>query len=232
MGIKYSILLLKDNAGVRRFRVHSSLLLCVAVLLGALFAVAACGGYAGYIFWQHNGKLIAENTTLQKNIRDLTIDLKRLENVEKILNANDPEELQALLDTTAGKDAPRLSPPIDLSTLLHVVDMQMVKVNNVSASLQGKQEIQLQFDLNSQTADRMLQGSITVALISKQGQTQPATVSNPEEMSYSISRYKKVTANLQIPPPMSVEDIYALAITISANGDTVFHDTIPLHSLL
>lgn len=228
MSEKYSVLLMRDDSKVHRFRLSPTWLRFGIYSLILLAFMAAGGGYAGYTFWQQNKKLMSEQQTLQRGILELNMKLERLQNVDKILNSNDPEELQALLGNVTIEQAPPPKPSIDLSTLLHKVDVQIVKVDNISARAVNGRSLNLQFDLNNLATDRTLAGDVSVTVLSKQGQTKPAKATNPDDLSYSINRYKKVRANLSVPESMPIDDVYALIITIDSNGKTVFRDTVPL----
>lgn len=228
MSDKYSVLLMRDDARVRRFRLSPLWLRLAVYSLILLAAAAAGGGYTGYTFWQQNSGLQAETASLQREIRELNMKLERLQNVEKILNSNDPEELQALLGNVTIEPAQPAKPPIDLSALLHKVDMQVVKVDNISARAGNGRSVRLQFDLNNLATDRTLSGEVSVTLLGRQGQTRPVRAANPEDLSYSISRYKKVRANLTVPDSMALNEVYALIISIDSNGKTVFRDTVPV----
>ncbi|MFV0423866.1 hypothetical protein [Oleidesulfovibrio sp.] len=231
MSEKYSVLLMRDDSKVRRFRLSPVWLRLGIYSLILLATMAAGGGYAGYTFWQQNEVLKAEQNTLQRDVRELNMKLERLQNVDKILNSNDPEELQALLGNVTIEQAPPPKPTIDLSALLHKVDVQMVKVDNISARAVNKRSLTLQFDLNNLATDRTLSGEVEVSVLSKQGLTKPAKATNPDDLGYAINRYKKVRANLTIPDSMPIEDVYALIVSINSNDKTIFRDTVPLVGL-
>lgn len=93
---KYSVLLMRDDSHVRRFRVSPFVL--KLALYSVLLLVLATGVsvYAAYTFWSENSVLLDERVGLEKQLLESQVHLERLQNVEKILESNNPEELQSM----------------------------------------------------------------------------------------------------------------------------------------
>ncbi len=94
---KYNVLFMRDDDTVKRYRLSPFWL---RVLFWVVFMLAVCAGagaWAGYTFWSENDQLKQEKIELQKALNDASVQLERLENVNKILDSYDPNELQSLL---------------------------------------------------------------------------------------------------------------------------------------
>ncbi|WP_245628742.1 hypothetical protein [Salidesulfovibrio brasiliensis] len=91
---KYSVLFMRDDADVRRYRLSPFWLrffLCSQMFL--LFC-AAGGMYLGYRGWKETKALNVENKRLEQQLVDAQVRLERLGNMEKILKSYDPRSFR------------------------------------------------------------------------------------------------------------------------------------------
>ncbi len=228
---KYSVLLMRDDAKVKRFRI-SSFWIRFLVYMCVLLVVLAVGGlYIGYTMWRENDRLTEERQRLERELRDTQVHLERLQNMEKIFQSNDPEELETLIGAIEEEKEPE-KPLMDLKELMQKVDMGLSVLENVSLKrLDGN--MRLSFDVvNSNTAEP-LSGKVEVSLITRDGRTLDLTVSDTEEMTFQIQRYKNISVTFLLPEDEKFKELFALRITINTPaGKTIYSEAYPLYLIL
>ena len=131
MSEKYSVLIMRDDTNVRRYRVSPTILRSILIVFCSVVLIAACGIFASYSLWEQNSTLSKERYGILKELRDLKVYVERLENIEQILQSNDPEELQALFSSMSVSASTEMPPPIDLSAILRTIDTDTVAVSNL-----------------------------------------------------------------------------------------------------
>jgi hypothetical protein len=231
MSNKFSVLLMRDDSNVRRFRVGSFWLKLLVYIEVLLIILAAGGIYAGYTFWRQNAMLEEQRVVLEKRLREAHVHLERLQNVEKILQSNDPEELQTLLGSMSIDKRPE-RPPIDLGKLFRSVDKQQAVVDNMSVKAVRDNSLRVSFDLNNADSSRALSGHVELALVTKDGMISDVEA-NDEDLGFQIQRYKKIVTTFPLPEGMLVKDIFGLRVTIKNPSDaTVFSETYQLSEFM
>ncbi len=231
MSEKYSVLFMRDDTKVHRFRISPFWLRFLIWLQGVLILVASLGFYAGYTYWSRNSEMQADRITLQRELRETQVHLERLENIEQILQSNDPEELQALFGTMSIEDSSKEKPSVDLSSLLATEDVQLVSIENVMLKPADSSSIRLSFDLNNLDSAKTVDGLASLTLVGRDGQS-ISIAADVKDMKFSISRFKKVVTTFSLPETTALKDIYALRIDITAEGKTVLRDLFPVESIL
>ncbi|UZP67176.1 hypothetical protein N1030_16500 [Desulfovibrio mangrovi] len=231
MNEKYSVLFMRDDTKVHRFRISPMWLKLLIWLQLILVITASLGFYAGYNYWKQNAALQSERIDLQRELRATQVQLERLENIEQILQSNDPEELQALFGTMSIEDSSKEKPSVDLSALLATEDVQLVSVENVMLKPADDATIRVSFDINNLDASKTIDGIAVLSLIGRDGQIFPINADS-KDLKFTISRFKKVVASFSPPETMALKDMYALRIAISAENKTVLKDLFPIESIL
>ncbi|WP_321401988.1 hypothetical protein [Maridesulfovibrio sp.] len=229
---KYNVLFMRDDDTVKRYRL-SPFWLKVLLWVVVLLAVCAGGGaWAGYTFWSQNSRLKQEKIELQKSLNDASVQLERLENVNKILDSYDPNELQSLLATVPVEEKKvETVPVIDLNKLLFYKNQMRAGVENVKLRKSGS-SLALSFDLNNLQTSSALGGLATIQLIENNGQVIEIRA-NRNDMSFHIQRFKVVRTRLALPPAMDVKDIYGVRLMITTNnGELIFSEVYPLSRVL
>lgn len=234
---KYNVLMMRDNTPVKRYRLSPMWLKLAFWMLVLLVASAGCGGYFGYTFWTQNKDLNTDLMSTQRELREARIELERLQNIEKILKSNDPEELQALFGTPVGhevetKPAPQAPPPppINLTKLFKRVDVQQVKVDNVIAKYSGN-NLRVTFNLNNLQTDDTISGRADMILVSNTGKDIPVKL-NRNDLVYQIQRFKQITTSFGIPSGMPKANIFGLKLFIrKPTGQVIFSETYPLANI-
>jgi len=230
---KYNVLFMRDDDTVKRYRL-SPFWLRMLFWFVLLLAVCACGGaWAGYTFWNQNTQLRHDKIQLQKSINEASVQLERLENVNKILDSYDPAELQSLLAAVPleEKKVEPGTPAINLNKLLFYKNLMRAGVENVKLRKSGR-SLALSFDLNNLQTASALSGVARVELIENNGQG-ISMKANRNDMSFHIQRFKVVRTRLALPSGLSIKDLYGIRLMITTNKDeTIFSEVYPLSRVL
>ncbi|MFV0348244.1 MAG: hypothetical protein ACK5JO_06615 [Halodesulfovibrio sp.] len=231
MNEKYSVLFMRDDTKVHRFRISPMWLKLLIWMQLILVVTASLGIYAGYTYWDQNAALQSERADLQRELRATQVQLERLENIEQILQSNDPEELQALFGTMSIEDSSKEKPTVDLSALLATEDVQLVSVENVMLKPADDGTIRLSFDINNLDSAKTIDGITNLSIVGRDGQVFPINADS-KDLKFTISRFKKVVTSFSLPETTTLKDLYALRIAINADNKTVLKDLFPIESIL
>jgi hypothetical protein len=98
---KYTVIIMRDDADVKRFKAGPTLLRIAGYLVTVLVLAAAGGVFGAYRLWLANTAVVEEKKALEQRLAGVNIKLERLQNIERILVSNDPSELKTLLATIA-----------------------------------------------------------------------------------------------------------------------------------
>ena len=230
MNEKYNVLFMRDDQQVRRYRIGPSLLRFLIWTPALLVLIAAGGLWAGYTYWERNDSLLTERVQLQQQLGDMQIQLERLENVQQILQSNDPEELQALFGTMSIDASSDERPAVDLASLLHRVDSRKVQVNNITLKDANNNMYRLTFDLNNVDTKNPVGGRITLAFITRDGQQLPIEA-DADALKFYISRFKKIVSSFTQPESLSQTDLYGLQVVITSKGKTLLQAIYPVQEI-
>jgi hypothetical protein len=233
---KFNVIFMRDNSPVRRYRVSPAIIKFGAYGL-VLLLVLACGGAAGgYTFWRENASLRQDKSGLERQLREANMELERLQNVDKILKSNDPEELQTLLgsmspptDRKAKKEdkTPPPPPAVDLKKIFDRVDSRQVSVENFTARMAGD-TMNLTFSLNNLQSNEMLTGVAQVALVLVDGGLAPVSAKEAD-MSFSIQRFKQISTSFALPKDVAPDRLFGLRLMLkNPQGQIIFSETHPL----
>ncbi|NDV23014.1 hypothetical protein [Desulfovibrio sp. JC022] len=229
---KYNVLFMRDDDTVKRYRLSPFWL---KVLFWIVFMLAVCAGagaWAGYTFWNENGQLKQEKIELQKTLNDASVQLERLENVNKILDSYDPNELQSLLAAVPVEEKKVESTPVvDLNKLLFYKNLMRAGVENVKVRKSGS-SLAVSFDLNNLQTSSALSGLAKIELIENNGKGVKIRV-NRNDLSFHIQRFKVVRTRFGLPAGASLKDIYGIRLMITTKkGELIFSEVYPLSRVL
>ncbi len=239
MGKKISVLLMRDDQQVRRYRIDPAWFRLVIYGIFLLIAFSSIGGYLGYTFWQENDVLSKEIETLRQQVQDKEIKLKSLQNMERILALHEPAELQSLLTGEKNAEQIELQHPsqvaadqVDLQAFFTKIDLNKAVVKDLSLSTTADGALRLKYHLTSKVAGDSLSGVTEIGLISRDGQF--LDVKTPlEEMAFSIQNYRTFDALFSLPQGHELADIYALRLAlVTQDGTTIFSQTFPLSNIM
>lgn len=231
MSEKYSVLFMRDDTKVHRFRISPLWLKLLIWMQGILVLVASLGFYAGYTYWHRNESLQTERINLERELREMQVHLERLENVEQILQSNDPDDLQVLLGSMSVEDSSKEKSTLDLGALLATEDSQLVSIENIALKETDSSTLSLSFDLNNLDTAKSVDGEALISLVTRDGQLLTVNADS-KDLKFLISRFKKVVAALPMPENTTLKDVYALRIVINSGGKTVLRDVLPVESIL
>lgn len=233
---KYSVLFMRDDRDVTRYRVSPFWMKMFVFTQIFLFLCAAGGIYMGVRGFRINAALQAENKSLEQRLVDAEVRLERLGNMEKILESYDPTELQSLLAAATSEVEQQAAPeaePVDLSKIFVRVDTQKVGVENLQVKL-VKQKVSLSFELNNLQAskDGAVVGQGDLMLLKKDGTPVKPKV-NTRDLSFQIQRFKRMQTSFLLPDGLDRKELFGLRLEIKGkDGDVIFAETYPLYHIL
>lgn len=100
----YSVLFMRDDCGVIRFRLSGFWIKALVFLLALLLIGASLGGWGAYYFWNKHEIVKLELRELETVLSENRRHLERLANLEKILESNDPARIHTAMSSVAGPD--------------------------------------------------------------------------------------------------------------------------------
>lgn len=238
------ILFLRDNAGVRRFRLSSGILRAILLAPLAFLLAAGVAAAVAYHLRQDNLSLAGRYEAMRGEIDTAGERLLRLENIEKILRSRDVTELETLIGSynadhpgwwkpraedrkEAGEAREREPSRPDLAKLLGRVDLNQAGVDNLKARIENR-KLLLGFDLSNVTPQTGLVGRAEVALVANDATLIPLRAEK-DELAFQIQRFKQIAASIPLPPKADSRDIYGVRLSIAdPAGKVVFSQVYPL----
>jgi len=229
---KYSVLFMRDDKDVTRYRVSPFWLKMFFFMLIFLGLCAAGGIYMGVRGFKINAGLQAENKGLEQRLVDAEVRLERLGNMEKILQSYDPAELQSLLSAATSEVEQKVEPvQIDLNKVFVRVDTQQVGVENLQAKI-TKRKINVSFELNNLQASKSVNGQAVLSFIKKDGSVVPAKLKK-SDLGFQIQRFKRIQTSFLLPDGLEEKDLFGLRLEIKGKGgDVIFAETYPFYHIL
>ncbi|WP_319542386.1 hypothetical protein [uncultured Pseudodesulfovibrio sp.] len=230
---KYSVLFMRDDRDVTRYRVSPFWLKMFIFSQIFLFLFAAGGIYMGVRGFKINADLHSEKKDLEQRLVDAEVRLERLGNMEKILESYDPAELQSLLSaaTSPEEEEPVQQVEINLNEIFVRLDTQQVGVENLQAKLTNR-KLAVTFELNNLQASKPMAGQADFVFIKKDG-TSVAAKTNKNDLGFQIQRFKRIQTTFLLPDGVGKDDLFGLRLEIKGKGgDVIFAETYPLYHIL
>ncbi|MEF2229387.1 MAG: hypothetical protein V3571_00505 [Pseudodesulfovibrio sp.] len=229
---KYSVLFMRDDRDVTRYRVSPFWLKMFIFAQVFLLLCAAGGIYMGVRGLKINVNLREANKDLEQRLVDAEVRLERLSNMEKILQSYDPAELQSLLSAATTEVERKVEQAeVDLNQVFTRVDRQEVSVENLQAELEG-QKLSVTFELNNLQATKAVVGQADFSFVTKAGRTVDAKT-NKRDLSFQIQRFKRIQTAFLLPDGMERKDLFGLRLVIKgSDGKVIFSETFPLAHIL
>jgi len=234
MGRTYSVLLLRDDQQVRRFRFNPLWVRLLFYTFLLLALLAAGGVYLSLGYWEENKRLSLELQELRLEVQQQRVRLTSVQNMEQILRAHDPDELQALLSdyqTEPGITAP--APEVDLQDIFKRVDSAVCSVKDVELQELADGRMQLQFTLtNDLEGGKSISGFVEAAFVTRGGSlAEPLVPEN--DMSFHIQRFRTFETSFPLPDGLVMKDLYAFRLLVIAeDGEIVFSRAYPMQQVL
>lgn len=229
---KYSVLFMRDDRDVTRYRVSPFWLKMFIFTQIFLFLCAAGGIYMGVRGFKINNELQGENKSLEQRLVDAEVRLERLGNMEKILQSYDPAELQSLLAAATNEVEQKQEPvEIDLNKVFVRVDTQQVGVENLQAKV-AKRKVSISFELNNLQSSKSVNGQGDIAFVKKDGSTVKAKFKK-SDLAFQIQRFKRIQTTFSLPNGLEQKDMFGLRLEIKGKGgDVIFAETYPFYHIL
>ncbi len=229
---KYSVLFMRDDRDVTRYRVSPFWLKMFIFSQVLLFLCAAGGIYMGVRGFKINSGLQDENKGLEKRLVDAEVRLERLGNMEKILQSYDPAELQSLLSAASTEvEQQAQQESVDLNKIFTRIDSSQVGVENMQAKI-SKKKISISFELNNLQASKSMAGQASLSFVKKDGSSLDANA-NKRDLAFQIQRFKRIQTTFLLPDGLDVKEIFGLRLEIKGkDGDVVFAETYPFYHIL
>lgn len=235
---KYSILFMRDDLDVRRYRLNPFWLKSLAILLALMVVIATAGIYFGATSLLENLQLNSENKELSRRLEEAELRLTTLGNMEKILESYDTRELQSLLgaeksdapdtvvaETTAAVPV-ETKPPVDLTSIFSKTDTGAVRLEEMSLRIESN-AVLLSFNLINNLDNIQLTGESKLALVTNDGQLIEIKSKNAD-LSFQIQRRKPIRAKVPLPEGLNRGDVFGLRLTVMReDGKVVFSETFP-----
>lgn len=234
MGSTYSVLLMRDDQQVRRYRIHPFWFRFFVYLFAGLLLLSVGGVYATLALWQGNRALHKELAELRTQVQERDIRLASLVNVEKILAVYDPVELEALHAGTLTETEKTSTPAsMDLKELFTTVSEGNATVEQAKVEPLEGGGLKLSFVLHNKDKKKQnLTGYAEVALVARDGRL--FNLSLPQrEVSFHFQNQRRLETSFSLPRGLVQNDIYAIRLEVVAeDGKTAFGKTYPLSTLL
>jgi len=108
---KLNIIWFRDQETARRLRLRTGWIRAATYLLVLVLLCGAGGVFASYQFWRRAQEVQSERRDLEKRLSETLIRLERLQNIEKLIQTSDAQELAQILagmgvDTSGRPQAP------------------------------------------------------------------------------------------------------------------------------
>lgn len=232
--LKYSVLFMRDDTDVRRFRVSPMWLKAFLYFQGFLLLLSIVGISVGVTFWSSNASLRAERKALELRLSEAEVKLERLSNMEKIMEANGPKD-----QAHPGKAGPAPAevppqpklPPVSLKTLFERANTGLVTVDSFQARVSGN-DMTVNFELTNVQSASTLSGAAELTLIRNDGQVLDVEA-NKADLSFQIQSFKHFRTSFNLPKGLDRRDVFGLRLEIKgSDGKTIFSDTYPLRDSL
>ncbi len=244
-GKKYSVILMRDDDHVRRFRLSSVWFKVAVYCVVLLCIVAVVGGYLGYSYFMQTQRLKEERTDLLTSIHSKDVELERLRNMERMVEAQQEEamEMAAKIAREAGveppqpipepSDEPKTSPDaINLVELTQGLDAGDVAINELQLQRRREDMLRLRFVVANERERGALSGLVTMDFITNEGGVIPLQAPR-DEMEFTIQRFKNVDVTAPLPNGFDRDRLYGLrARVLDSSGELIYSKTHPMQDVL
>lgn len=234
MGRSYSVLLLRDDQQVRRFRFNPAWFRLFLFLFFLCALLAAAGIYISYDFWLKNKRLATDVESLRQQVHEKAIKLAGLQNMEKILAVHDPQELQTLLASAQAEAGGMTSSPVvDLQEVFKSVESGVASLKDVALKKLPDDRLRLEFTLtNDKGGKNTLTGYVEAAFITRDGAMLDLPLPQGD-LSFHIQRFRGFSGEFSLPTGLALSEVYALRLMVIAeDGQEVFGMAYPIASVL
>ncbi|OIO02486.1 MAG: hypothetical protein AUJ49_06000 [Desulfovibrionaceae bacterium CG1_02_65_16] len=220
----YSVLFMRDDADVKTLRVSPrrlKLLLWLSACVAVLVTIALIVGLRSFVGYR---MLAKERRSLEVRLADAQVNLERLGNLEKI-------QQQGASAGPAGKGKAKPVEPASgaAARAFRKIDSGAMTVENFRAQVQGG-NVSVAFDLNNR-AQGAASGAISLLLLRNDGSLTELDASPASDLTYQISRFKRISASANAPKGLSRKEALGLRVEIkNSSGEVILGETYALGS--
>ncbi|KUJ95245.1 MAG: Uncharacterized protein XD41_1738 [Desulfonauticus sp. 38_4375] len=226
--ISYNIIVLRDDKSITTFRVKKWHINSVVTVLVIVFLYFFISPYFLLNISEKNKKNLKALEECTFSLSQSQFELKRLNNVKKILDKYDENYLQEII---AGISENKEKKSIDLKNVFEMIDLNIVKIDNVQC-IKRKGNYVLIFELNNLEAEKESRGEVLIDAISRNGEVYSLSIRD-EDLKFVIVRFKRVEVSFSLPAYLKEEDLFAFRLTVrEENQKVVFRETYLLDSIL
>ncbi|GAB7079548.1 hypothetical protein [Megalodesulfovibrio paquesii] len=231
----YNVILMRDDAHVRRLRIKPIWLKLAVYLLACIVLVAAVSCWLVVKLWSEHGALMDETLMLRRQAHENTVELQRLKNMERMLKSADPlgqqSVLENLMDPSGEAAQSGDSSGVDLNALLGEKNTGRAVIKRVSLS-QGDLVWKLSFELSNPDQQHALEGHYLIQIVGTDAQNHAVTLEK-ELTQFQISRFKKIEVEFTPPSDLPASEIFGLRLTIDQkDGPTIYSKVWQISSIL
>ena len=228
MSKKYSVILMRDDTSVRRFRIRPFWIKFFLALFFLAVTVAALGVYFAVTFYQDRKELTADLQAVSRNLEQTAEELEKKRNIQQIFETYEAEDLHSFLPVNDSRRS--YAPAVDLKEVFEYEDRGIVGVDNVQAGFNGDR-MRVRLDVNNLVEGETISGRIFLHIVRRDGRQVDLDLDH-EDLDYVISRFKNVDVTFELPDDLSPENIFALRV--KARDDDrrlLYRETFPLSSI-
>jgi len=226
---KYSVILMRDDSSVKRFRLRPFWIRFFIALFVVMAITSVAGIYLCVSFFHEKNEAKLANEQKAAMLEEAGRELEKRKNIQQIMDTYDTSDLHALLTGNDRENSGKRSPAVDLGHLFVYQDMELVEVNNVRAGF-VQDSMRVELDVNNKAGGEMISGQVFLDLIRRD-----ATLVEVEhdDLEFSISRFRSLEAVFNLPQGVTAEDIFALRIRVEdEQGNRIYAETLPLSLIL
>ena len=224
---KYSVILMRDDARPKRFRLHPSWIMTALGVNLVLLIVCAAGIYLSLVFHDQKKEYQAAYEQTSKLLQETSRELEKRENFQKIFDAYDRVDLHSFL---AGK-MPEGRMQVDLPALFEHEDKNLVKITNVQAEF-VEVGMQVRLDVNNLAEEESISGRVHLHLIRRDGLIMDLDLDH-SDLDFAITRFKNIDITFNLPQILDPEEIFALRIKARDDQNNLLYaETYPMYRIL
>ncbi len=232
---KFNVILMRDDTSVKNFRLSTFWIKLLLLIFVLLIIASGTGIYLSYVFYEEKSEMALLYERKAESLNEAERELKRLQNVEKMFESYNEDQLRSLLIVQRQEEHREehqdSTTAVDLGDILEPLDKNIVSVSNVQARfVQGRMRVQL--EVNNLAGNETVSGRIHIFLIRNDGTTIDLNLED-RELYYAIARFKKIDTTFSLPEEVDQESIFALRIKArDEEGSTVYSDVFLISSIL
>ena len=215
----YNVILMRDDAHVRRLRLKPIWLKLAVYLLSCVVVVAAMASWFSIKLWTENVAMLDEVVMLRQQAHENAVEMQRLQNMERMLKAADPLGQQPVLETLTQGSQNQSSPSgVDLNALLGEKNTGRATIKKVALT-QGDLRWKLSFELSNTDPKQVLEGLYLIQLVGTDAKNHDVHL-DKELLQFQIQRFKRIEIEFSPPPELPPAEIFGLRLTIDQLGGT------------